>query len=275
MLTAPSPTSVALLLGLSFFLGLAFEDFFAHATQQRPGGIRTFPMLALAGGMLYLLEPAQGIAFTAGLLVLGAWLVMYYRTHLAEPDETGEAKANLIVPLLNVHAYLLGAVALALPPWVAVTTTVAAVLLLTGRTWLHDLARRIDMKEIVIAGQFLILTGIILPLLPATSCQKQERAAQTSQPTPTAATGPPGYPPPVMNRPYQATGVVVLINRKEGWIEINHDEIKGLMPAMQMEFWVKDKSLFDNARTGDRVDFTIVETEKGEYLTELKRATNR
>jgi uncharacterized membrane protein (DUF4010 family) len=79
---------------------------------------------------------------------------------------TGEAKANLIVPLLNVHAYLLGAVALALPPWVAVTTTVVAVLLLTGRTWLHDTARRIDMKEIVTAGQFLILTGIVLPLLP-------------------------------------------------------------------------------------------------------------
>src|SRR6202044_1373359 len=166
MLTAPSPTSVALLLGLSFFLGLAFEDFFAGAAQQRPGGVRTFPMLPLAGGMLYLLEPAHGIAFTAGLFVIGAWLVMYYRTHLVEPDETGESKANLVVPLLNVHAYLLGAVALALPPWVAVTTTVAAVLLLTGRTWLHDLARRIDMKEIVTAGQFLILTGIILPLLP-------------------------------------------------------------------------------------------------------------
>lgn len=78
-----------------------------------------------------------------------------------------------------------------------------------------------------------------------------------------------------MNQPYPATGVVVLINRKEGWIEINHDEIKGLMPAMQMEFWVKDKSLFDNAKAGDRVDFTIVETEKGEYLTELKRTSNK
>ena len=44
------------------------------------------------------------------------------------------------------------------------------------------------------------------------------------------------------------------------------------MPAMQMEFWVKDRSLFDNAKAGDRVDFTIVETETGEYLTELKRA---
>jgi Cu/Ag efflux protein CusF len=76
-----------------------------------------------------------------------------------------------------------------------------------------------------------------------------------------------------MDQPYTATGVVVLINRNEGWIEINHDEIKGLMPAMQMEFLVKDKSLLDNAKAGDRVDFTIVETTKGEYLTQLKKAS--
>ena len=119
---------------------------------------------------------------------------------------------------------------------------------------------------------------IILQLLLISSCQKSERAVQTTQPVPAPSTipaRPPGFPPPVMNQPYPATGVVVLINRKEGWIEINHDEIKGLMPAMQMEFWVKEKSLFDNAKAGDRVDFTIVETEKGEYLTELKRATNK
>jgi uncharacterized membrane protein (DUF4010 family) len=162
----PSPASVALLLGLSFFLGLAFEDFFYHATQRRPGGIRTFPLLAIGGGALYLLDPTHIIAFTAGLLVLGGWLVVYYRAHLKQPDETGETNVNLIVPLLNVHAYALGAVALALPPWVAVTMTVASVLLLTGRDWLHGLAGRIDVKEIVTAGQFLILTGIILPLLP-------------------------------------------------------------------------------------------------------------
>ena len=41
-----------------------------------------------------------------------------------------------------------------------------AVLLLTGREKLHALARRVDVKEIVTAGEFLILTGIILPLLP-------------------------------------------------------------------------------------------------------------
>jgi uncharacterized membrane protein (DUF4010 family) len=166
MIAAPSPTSMVLLLGLSFFLGLAFEDFFSQATTKRPGGIRTFPLLAVAGGGFYLIDPTHVIAFTAGLVVLGGWLVAYYHSHLSEPDETGETNAALIVPLLNVHAYLLGAVALALPPWVAVAMTVTAVLLLTGRSQLHDFADRIDVKEIVTAGQFLILTGIILPLLP-------------------------------------------------------------------------------------------------------------
>lgn len=168
MIAAPSPVSVALLLGLSFFLGLAYEDFFAHSAQRRPGGVRTFPMLALAGGALYLFDTAHFIPFTGGLLVLGAWLVVYYSKHVAERDEADEPNVGLVVPLLNIHAYLLGAIALALPPWVAVTFTVTAVLLLTGRARLHDLARRIDMREIVTAGQFLILTGIILPLLPNT-----------------------------------------------------------------------------------------------------------
>ena len=158
MMSAPSPTSVGLLLGLSFFLGLAFEDFFAHTGSRRPGGIRTFPMLALAGGVLYLFDPAHFIPFTGGLLVLGAWLVVYYQSHLREHDEQGERDVGVVVLVLNVHAYLLGAVALALPHWIAVATTVSSVLLLTGREPLHNLARRVDVKEIITAGQFLILS---------------------------------------------------------------------------------------------------------------------
>jgi uncharacterized membrane protein (DUF4010 family) len=162
---------MALLLGLGFFLGLSFEDFFAASKERLPGGIRTFPLLAIAGGVLYLFDPTHFIPFTAGLLVIGAWLVVYYRQHIGEPDGPASADARnfgIVVPLLNVHAYLLGAIALALPAWVAVATTVAAVLLMAARAPLHDLARRIEIKEIVTAGQFLILTGIILPLLPNT-----------------------------------------------------------------------------------------------------------
>jgi hypothetical protein len=36
-----------LALALIFFFGLAFEDFYLRAKEARPGGVRTFPLLAL------------------------------------------------------------------------------------------------------------------------------------------------------------------------------------------------------------------------------------
>jgi len=162
----PFAENIALLLGLAFFLGLAYEDFYRHAGEARPGGIRTFPMLALGGGLLYALDPVRLVAFTAGLLILGAWLFAYYRDHMGERDEEGRPNVGIMVLVLNVHAYLLGAVALALPHWVAVGTTVVAVLVFTGRERLHDIARKVEIREIITLAQFLILTGLVLPLLP-------------------------------------------------------------------------------------------------------------
>jgi uncharacterized membrane protein (DUF4010 family) len=161
----PPVTNLALLLGLSFFFGLAFEDFY-HAGESRPGGIRTFPLLAISGGALYLLDTQRLLPLSAGLLLLGAWLVVWYRDHMRSVDATGASETGLIVPISNVLAFLLGPISLAEPAWVGVGITVAAVLLLTGRERLHDLARRLELREIVIAGQFLILTGLVLPLLP-------------------------------------------------------------------------------------------------------------
>ena len=157
-----------LLLGLGFFFGLAFEDFHARAGQKRPGGIRSFPLLSLTGGLLYSLEPTPPWLAGLGLLVVAAWLGGYYWQHMGEIDSEGFPRVGLMAPLCNVLAFLLGPVALADPAWVAIGTTVAAVLLLTARAELHDLARRIELHEIVNAGRFLLLTGLVLPLLPDT-----------------------------------------------------------------------------------------------------------
>ena len=113
------------------------------------------------------------------------------------------------------------------------------------------------------------------------SCRQQPQAEKVVAPSPQAATpqiafnGPPGYPPPVVGKPYPGTGVVVLINLEEGWLEINHEEIKELMPPMQMEWSVKDKSLLKSVRVGDKVDFTVVETGGGEVITEMKRVPKK
>jgi uncharacterized membrane protein (DUF4010 family) len=168
MTTAPPILQLLLSVALGFFLGLAFEEFYARANQKRPGGIRTFPLLALIGALLYLLDPTHCIPFSVGLLALGAWLTCFYWQHLGETDAEGFPNVGLMVPTCNVLAYLLGPVALAEPPWVAIGMTVAAVLFLTSREALHGLAHRIELSEIVNAGRFLLLTGFALPLLPNT-----------------------------------------------------------------------------------------------------------
>jgi uncharacterized membrane protein (DUF4010 family) len=167
MTTNPPVANFLLLLGLGFFFGLAFEEFHAQGGQVRPGGVRCFPLLALTGALLYRLDQNRLLPLSVGLLELGAWLTFYYRRHVEDADAEGHPNVGLMVPICNVLAYLLGPIALAEPPWVAIGVTVAAVLLLTAREQLHGFARRLELGEIVTAGKFLILTGLVLPFLPS------------------------------------------------------------------------------------------------------------
>jgi uncharacterized membrane protein (DUF4010 family) len=153
---------VALLLGLSLFFGFAFEGFYAGELPRRPGGVRTFPLLALAGGSLYLLDQRYDAAFIAGLVVVGSWIYAYLRR---QKNDSATVESGFVVPACNMLAYVLGALALTQPLWLCVTVAVSAVLLLGSRRTLHDWAARVSAQEVVTAGQFLILVGIVLPLL--------------------------------------------------------------------------------------------------------------
>ena len=116
---------------------------------------------------------------------------------------------------------------------------------------------------------------VLLPTALALSCRHQPESGKTVAPTPTpqpaVEMNPPGYPPTVLGKPYPGKGVVKIINLKEGWVEIEHEDIKDLMPAMTMEFWVRNPSIMKGISVGDKVDFVVVEDSKGQYLTELKK----
>lgn len=166
MLLNPLFVKLLVVLGLGFFFGLAFEEFHTRSGKTRPGGVRTFPLLALTGATLYQLDPARLLPLCVGLAVLGGLLGIYYWRHIGEVDEDGHPNVGLVVPACNLLAFLIGPTALAQPTWVAVGVTVVTVLLLTARESLHGWARRIETTEIITAGKFLLLTGLIMPLLP-------------------------------------------------------------------------------------------------------------
>ena len=93
---------LALALGLAVFLGLAFEEVYKREDRSTPGGVRTFPMLALSGAMLYLIEPKQALAFIAGLAALAIWLHAFLRKAPHRPNAT-----SLMIPASNLIAYMI------------------------------------------------------------------------------------------------------------------------------------------------------------------------
>jgi uncharacterized membrane protein (DUF4010 family) len=152
---------LAMTVGLAVFMGGTFGEVYKSAERSSPGGVRTFPMLAMCGATLYLIEPEHALAFTAGLFGLAGWLHAFIRSAPQEREAP-----SFMIPASNLLAYVLGPIALIEPPWVAVALTVAAVLLLGAREKLHGLVHVIPPDELSTAAKFLILTGIILPLVP-------------------------------------------------------------------------------------------------------------
>lgn len=112
------------------------------------------------------------------------------------------------------------------------------------------------------------------------SCQKRQSATtnQPVAPTPTVATNSPApQVSPAEAHDYFGTGIVTKVVRQNPYdkslasVELNHGEIVGLMPAMRMEFYVKDVSLLNGLKVGDLVDFTIEENGGTEIITEIKK----
>ena len=62
---------LALAFGLAVFLGLAFEEVYKREDRSSPGGVRTFPMLAVSGAMLYLIEPQHCARIHRGVTRVG------------------------------------------------------------------------------------------------------------------------------------------------------------------------------------------------------------
>ncbi|HUR98054.1 MAG TPA: copper-binding protein [Pyrinomonadaceae bacterium] len=73
------------------------------------------------------------------------------------------------------------------------------------------------------------------------------------------------------NGDYPGKGVVTKIDLELGSVELNHEAIKDVMPAMQMEFFVTDKKLLDGLKVGDKVDFVLRYKDHTETISNIKK----
>jgi Cu/Ag efflux protein CusF len=56
---------------------------------------------------------------------------------------------------------------------------------------------------------------------------------------------------------FQGQGTVVAIDLQKGTVTLDHEEIKGLMPSMVMEFVVDAREALRGLKPGDTLTFTL------------------
>jgi Cu/Ag efflux protein CusF len=71
---------------------------------------------------------------------------------------------------------------------------------------------------------------------------------------------------------FPGRGIVTKIDLELVSVEMNHEEIKGLMPAMTMEFYAKDKKQLEVLKVGDKVDFNLEDKAGAELITDIKKS---
>jgi Cu/Ag efflux protein CusF len=106
-----------------------------------------------------------------------------------------------------------------------------------------------------------------LALLVACSGGGNHQTNQHSSPSPPAS----GPAAAVTSKGYPAVGVVKAIDPKGPAIEIDHGDIEGLMPAMQMEFEVADAAMLNGIAVNDQVDFTVEDRAGVMRITAIKK----
>ncbi len=146
----------ALTLVLALLIGFEREE---HEPRGL-GGVRTFPIIGLAGFLLVEAFPDSTTPFALGLVVLGALVAL---THWAT---LREGELGITTEVAALLTFTLGAAAARELYWLAIAAGVVAVILLQEKTRLEGLVTRVPAQELRTLVQFLLLTGVILPALP-------------------------------------------------------------------------------------------------------------
>lgn len=103
-------------------------------------------------------------------------------------------------------------------------------------------------------------------------CEKSASETKSQNAKTLSVTTPATAPSIPKDGNYDGKGEITKVNTELGSVELKHEEIKDLMPAMQMEFFVKDKSLLKGLAVGEKVDFVLEYKHPTEIIVSIKKA---
>src|SRR5438046_1995559 len=146
---------------IGFLVGLDRERAEARKEHALFAGVRTFPVIALAGAIPMLLEDRVGPALLVAtfLAIAAVAVVSYVRT-------SAHGRIGATTEMAALATFLLGALAGAGQLVVAGAAGVALAVLLVGKPRLEAFSNALTTEEIMAALELAVITVIVLPLLP-------------------------------------------------------------------------------------------------------------
>ncbi|MFN8206890.1 MAG: DUF4010 domain-containing protein [Bacteroidales bacterium] len=125
------------------------------------GTDRTFTFIGILGYILFILDPVSLFPFIAGAFILTVFFAIYYVQKIRDQKHYG-ATTMIIAILTYVAPALLGS----FPVWMYLLVMVTLILFSEMKDQFSTLSLSFDRDEFITLGKFLVIAGIILPLVP-------------------------------------------------------------------------------------------------------------
>lgn len=132
------------------------------------GTDRTFTLMGILGYILYVISPQNITPFLCGGGALSILLAIYYYQKAAVLKKYGGTA--LIIALIT---YCLAPLVYTQPAWLVLLIVVAVLWLTEIKETLFEFSAKVDENEFITLAKFLVLAGVILPLLPDTPVSAQ------------------------------------------------------------------------------------------------------
>jgi len=146
----------------SLLIGLSQKILHSHKQLEHTFGTdRTFTFIGILGFILFRILPGNPALFIGGGLVLSIFFGINYAFNIHRHEDHG--MTTIVIALIT---YCIGPLLLTQPQWLVMLIIVTVLILTELKESFTEISLRFDKNEILTLGKFLIIAGVILPVVP-------------------------------------------------------------------------------------------------------------
>ena len=146
----------------SLSIGMEQHKMNPHDSEKKTFGTsRTFTFIGVFGYIMLLASPQTLIPFLVGLVILGCFLMIYYFVKI-----TKDGKYGMTTPILALIVFCFPLLIANSPLRISLLFFVVVLILANTKKSLNRISSNLAQDEFMTLAKFIIIAGIILPLLP-------------------------------------------------------------------------------------------------------------